>query len=734
MKHNEQTKNLEEIEGIVERITFHSEESGFCVMQARCKGKKTTTKDGLTTVLGTVITIQPGEYILGKGYWNHDKNHGLQFKCKELVTKQPATLEGIEKYLASGLIKGIGKVYAARMIKEFKEEVFDVIENHPERLSDVDGIGKKRKDIIKRSWDTQKIIREIMIFLQSNGVSTSLASKIYKSYGDKAIDLVKQNPYQLAKDIRGIGFISADRIASNLGIVGDSDRRIEAGIDYTLMIASEQEGHCGLEVSNLQERVISELGLERKSENKITAIITKKISDNSLKSEYIEQQPFVFLPPYYIYESWLAEKLIALSDEKASYNIENIDSAIDWVQKKLSINLADGQKKALIDVLNNKVSVITGGPGTGKTTLVKSIITILRAKKLRIKLASPTGKAAKRLSESTGMEAFTIHRLLEFQPGKGCFKFNEEENLDCDVLILDESSMVDVKLMYNLLKSLPDSASFIAIGDIDQLPSIGAGEVLRDMIISNRVCVAKLTEIFRQAETSDIIKNAYRVNSGLMPLYDNSDNTDFFFIESDKERIPELVVELLLKRIPKKFGYDFFKQIQILCPMNRGISGGRNLNVEIQKLLRSDSSEFVTKYGYHYYVGDKVMQIENNYDLEVYNGEIGFITAIDQENQEVTIQFDENLVKYEFIDLDQVVLSYATTIHKSQGSEYDCIILPISMQSYLMLERNLIYTGITRGKKLVVLVGEKKALAIAVKKSRKEVRHTRLKFLLDNTK
>ena len=739
-----ENQQLEEVEGVIERITFHSEETGFCVLKVKIAGRNSYKGEGLTTIVGNSITILAGETIFAKGIWINDKNYGRQFKASELVTKQPSSTHAIEKYLASGLIKGIGKVYAKKMIKEFADQTLEIIENQPHRLMQVEGIGKKRQKQIIASWGEQKIVREIMIFLQSHGVSTARAGRIYKIYGDKAIDIVKENPYRLAKDIRGIGFTSADLVARNLGFAEHSSARMAAALDYVLMEATGQGGHCGLIYDDLIKKTIAILNIDLANTEfniteKIAEIIAYQVATNELKEEIIDNKNIIFLPIYYQYEQEIADSLKQLSKNPVNYEIEDLDKAIIWVQKKLKISLSESQIKALQTSLQNSLMVITGGPGTGKTTLVKSIITILKAKKLKILLASPTGKAAKRLAESTNMEAKTIHRLLEFNPATGNFNYGAEQKLACDILIIDEASMLDVKLMHSLMMAVPENATLILVGDIDQLPSVGAGQILGDIITSsthatngnsNAIKIVRLTEIFRQAAQSQIIQNAHKINQGIMPELVAQLDSDFYFIASEKgEQMNDLIKQLVKFRIPNKFSFDSIEDIQVLCAMNRGENGARNLNQELQALFH-DGDDYIEKYGVKYYVGDKVMQIENNYDHEIYNGETGYIADINYDDQKISINFDAKQISYGFNELDQLSLSYAITIHKSQGSEYNCVIIPITMQSYMMLRRNLIYTALTRGKKLVIIIGEKKALALAVKEVRKEQRITRLGDLL----
>ena len=709
----------EYLSGTIERITYHNSENGFCVLRVKVKGYK-----DLVTITGSVPSISAGEYIKCSGLWHNDRNHGKQFKADFLKSVPPDTLEGIEKYLGSGLIKGIGPHFAKKLVTAFREKVFEIIEHQPDLLSTIEGIGKFRAKSICTNWQDQKIIREIMVFLQSHGVGTSRATRIYKTYGDKAIEIVSKNPYQLAKDIRGIGFISADTIAGNLGIAKDSLDRARAGVSHVLLEATSQ-GHCGLPKEILIENSQKLLDIER---SLIEAAILEEIKQQGLTLDYLDQGITIFLTSYYIYEKQIAQILLKLV--KLPILLDNCDVAesITKVEAELSIQLASSQKKAIKIASQNRIMIITGGPGTGKTTLVKSLLKVISTKKLKIKLCAPTGRAAKRLSESTGYEATTIHRLLEIDPSSGGFKRDEKNPLFCDYLVVDESSMVDIPLFYSLIKALPPHASLLLVGDVDQLPSVGAGQALKDIIDSGVIPTVHLTEIFRQAADSDIILNAHRVNKGLLPNLTPKEGSDFYFVEAEPgDDIIEKIITMVKERIPKRFGLHPINDIQLLCPMQRGGAGARSLNTELQKVLNPRSSEGIAKFGQLFAVGDKVMQTENNYDKEVYNGDIGIIMSINVQDQELTIDFYDKVVTFDYTDLDQISLAYATTIHKSQGSEYPAVIIPITMQSYMMLRRNLIYTAITRGKKLVVLIGQKKALAMAVRDNKGSRRYSKLR-------
>jgi exodeoxyribonuclease V alpha subunit len=739
----------EYLSGEVERITFHNLENGFVVLKL-----KTRNKRDLVTLVGSSSAIFVGEFIQAQGRWIHNKEHGLQFKAEFLKSTAPNTLEGIEKYLGSGLIKGIGTHYAKKLVATFKDEVFEVIENFSFRLSEVTGIGKIRAERITSSWLEQKVVREIMIFLQSHGIGASRANRIHKTYGDDAIKIVSENPYRLAKDITGIGFVSADTIAYKLGIGKNSSIRAEAGISYTLLEAAS-EGHCGIPKEMLISEAIKLLEISREV---IEHGLEKSLAAGEVISDSIDNEEVIFLAAYYRYEQTIANKIKNLLYYPTNSFRIDVENAAKDLEVKFKIKLALKQIEAIKQAIRSKILVITGGPGTGKTTLVKSIITILKAEGIIIKLAAPTGRAAKRLSETSGMEAQTIHRLLDFKPGGDGFKYNDENPINVDLLIIDEASMIDVQLMSYLLKAIPPKASLIIVGDIDQLPSVGPGNVLSDIIASELVPVVKLDEIFRQANDSLIITNAHRINKGLFPIFPsakknsesnkNKENNynkdskrldDFYFINiSIKETKTNVGEEILAKvkslirdRIPRRFNFNAMEDIQVLCPMQRGSCGAQVLNIALQNLLNPPDESSIEKYGWHYSKGDKVMQIENNYDKEVYNGDIGLIKEINKIDQEVIIEFDKRDVKYDFTDLDQISLAYAITIHKSQGSEYPVVIIPVGMQHYMMLKRNLIYTAVTRGKKLVIIIGESRALALSLKAKMSVKRYSKLKeFLL----
>ena len=622
------------------------------------------------------------------------------------------------------MIRGIGPVYAKKMVNAFGEKVFDIIEAEPERLREVTGIGVVRAKRITDAWAEQKIVREIMVFLHSHGVGTARAVRIYKTYGSDAVQVMTENPYRLARDIRGIGFKTADAIAMKLGVEKTAIIRVRAGISYALTEAMD-DGHCGLPTADLvplAEKLL-EVGADL-----IRTALDLELADGTVIADSLGETNCIFLANLYRAEQAIAEKLLALSRAKLPWGSIDADKALPWVEQRIGIELAPTQKVAVRLALASKVLVITGGPGVGKTTIVNSILRILAAKTVKLLLCAPTGRAAKRLSETTGQEAKTIHRLLEVDPKGGGFKRNMENPLDCDLLVVDETSMVDVMLMYALLKAVPERAALLVVGDVDQLPSVGPGQILADMITSGAVPVVRLTEVFRQAAQSHIITNAHRINQGSIPeLGKPEGDSDFYFVQADDpETAVPRIIELVKTRIPQRFGLDPIRDIQVLCPMNRGGVGARSLNIELQAALNPAGERKVERFGWTFAPGDKVMQIENDYDKEVYNGDIGYIDDVDPEEGELTASFDGRAVTYGFGELDTLMPAYAATIYKSQGSEYPAVVIPVMTQHYTMLQRNLLYTGVTRGKKLVVLVGQKKAVAIAVRNSSRRRRWSKL--------
>ncbi len=711
---------LETLRGSVERVTYHNPQNGFCVLRIQARGHRE-----LVTVVGTAATINPGEYVECEGRWVQDYSHGLQFRSQSLRVVPPSTLEGIEKYLGSGMVRGVGPHFARKLVRAFGEEVFAVIEREPCRLMEVEGIGPKRMERVVSAWAEQKEIREIMVFLQSHGVGTASAVRIYKSYGKEAIQRVQENPYQLALDIYGIGFKTADALAQRLGIARDSTIRAQAGVRHVLQELSEQ-GHCAAEEEYLVQEACRLLEIPAPA---IEQAIRLEVEQERLVEEEVGGTSVFFLTPLYRAEVGVASRLLRLQEGSPPWGRIEVEQALPWVEKKTGLILSGSQRQAVARVLNSKVTVITGGPGVGKTTVVNAILRILRAKGVRVLLCAPTGRAAKRLSESTGLEAKTIHRLLEFDPQTMEYKRGRRNWLEADLLVMDEVSMVDVVLMNQLLRAIPDRGALLMVGDADQLPSVGPGSVLADIIASGRIPTVRLTEIFRQAATSEIIVNAHRICRGQMPFgsREGKETGDFYWIPAETpEEIHHKLMVVVCERIPRRFGLDPVEEVQVLTPVNRGHLGTRALNVELQKRLNPNSEPKITHLGWTYAPGDKVIQNVNNYHKEVFNGDLGRITRIDLEEGVIAVDFEGREVAYEPAELDELSLAYATTIHKSQGSEYPAVVLPLAIQHYGLLERNLLYTAVTRGKRLAVVIGQPRALAVAVKNIRSLGRLTRL--------
>jgi exodeoxyribonuclease V alpha subunit len=705
------TAIAETLSGLIEDVVFFNEENGFAIIKVKASGHRDPV-----TIVGSLPSVNPGEWVSAQGRWVQDRQFGRQFRAELLTSTPPSTREGIEKYLGSGMVKGIGPTYAKKLVAKFGEGIFDIIENQSARLEEVDGIGPKRRRKIKDAWAEQKVIREIMVFLHSNGVSTSRAVRIYKTYGDDAIEKVRANPYRLAEDIAGIGFKTADQIAQKVGIPVDSLVRACAGLNHVLLEATGQ-GHCALPIGLLKDETGKLLLV---NEQLIDTALQRTLAAGDLALESIDGEELIFLPALKRAEEGIAGRIRILSASASNYPPIVFDKAVTWCQGRTGKEFAPSQREALKQALTSRVLIITGGPGVGKTTLVNAILLILRAKKVNCVLCAPTGRAARRLSETTGLEAKTIHRLLEVQPGTGRFARNESNPVDCDLLVVDECSMVDVTLMNHLLRALPVRASLLLVGDVDQLPSVGPGMVLRNLIDSGVVPVVRLTEVFRQVAHSRIITTAHRVNEGRMPEPGAKDG-DFFFIDrAEPEQIAETLVEMVKTRIPGKFRLDPLRDVQVLCPMNRGSLGIRELNVRLQEELNpARAGEPVAeKFGWKFRVRDKVLQTENNYDKDVFNGDIGQIVTIDPDEREVAVRFYQREVRYDYGELDELSLAYAITIHKSQGSEFPAVVIPLAMQQYLLLQRNLIYTAITRGKQLVIVIGQTKALAAAVRNNR----------------
>ncbi|WP_289742227.1 ATP-dependent RecD-like DNA helicase [uncultured Duncaniella sp.] len=703
---------------VVEHITYQNEKNGWSVMKVKVKGY-----DNLVTLTGSLLDVPVGSVLLVDGDWRVDPKYGQQFVAQSWGEVMPATLYGIEKYLGSGLVKGIGPAYAKAIVSRFGLETIDVIENDIERLLEVPRLGKKRMEKIRDSWEKQKDIKEVMVFLQGYGVSTAFAAKIYRKYEKESIAKVKENPYQLADDIWGIGFKTADSIASKMGYEKNDPRRCRSGILYALNELAE-DGHVYAEPDQLVEAATKLLDAEE-------APVRQALATMIETKDVIADNDVIYLPPFYHAENGSAKRLQSLLADTSLFNSDiAAEPEAEYGVKSGGIVYDEVQQAAIQKALDSKVMVLTGGPGTGKTTTTQGIIAAFKARHMSILLAAPTGRAAKRMTEATGMEAKTIHRLLEYNPMDG-YKRNNENPLEGDALIVDECSMIDILLFYNLMKAIPSNMRLILVGDIDQLPSVGAGNVLRDIIDSQQISVVRLTRIFRQAQSSRIVMNAHAINAGHFPNIKNGLDTDFFFInQEDADEMVKLIIGLVRERLPKKYGYPP-KEIQVLTPMQRGTVGAGNLNIELQNAL-NPMGPSLTRGGYTFRQGDKVMQIRNNYDKNVFNGDIGYITAVDTNERTLTVTFDSRLVEYDITELDEIVLAYAVTIHKSQGSEFPVVVMPVTMKHFVMLQRNLIYTGITRAKKICVLVGTTKALAYAIKQNTVSKRNTKLKERLND--
>ena len=720
------TSHQEVLAGLVERVTFHNPDSGFCVLRTKARGHR-----HLVTVVGRAAMVAAGEWITASGEWVNDRTHGQQFKARFLRCSAPSSTEGMEKYLASGTIRGIGPVYARKLVRAFGERVFDVIGEQPERLREVDGIGPVRASRITDAWAEQKMVREIMVFLHGHGVGTARAVRIFKTYGADAVQVMTENPYRLARDIRGIGFKTADAIAMKLGIDKTAMIRVRAGIGYALSEAMD-DGHCGLPE---EELVPLAAELLQTHEDLVRAALDLELGGGRVVADTAAGTACLFLAGLYRAEQVIAERLLRISAGRPPWADIDAGKALPWVEERTGLSLAASQADALRLALTSKVMVVTGGPGVGKTTLLNAILRILAAKDVNMALCAPTGRAAKRLSEATGLEARTIHRLLETDPRRGGFRRGGDNPLHCDLLVVDETSMVDVMLMQALLRAVPDRAALLLVGDVDQLPSVGPGQVLADIIDSGAVPVVRLTEVFRQAARSRIVGSAHRINRGALPYLSKPEgNSDFYFVPAeDPPGAAARVVDLVKRHIPRRFGLDPVRDVQVLCPMTRGAVGSRSLNIELQAALNPSGERRVERFGWAFAPGDKVMQIENDYDKEVYNGDIGYVEDVDPEAGDLAANFDGKVVVYGFGELDALVPAYATTVHKSQGSEYPAVVIPVLTQHYAMLQRNLLYTGVTRGKRLVVLVGQKKAVAIAVRNVSGRRRWSKLEEWLGGT-
>lgn len=773
----EKGPNFSVLTGVIERITYQNEENGYIVAKLLPEKAK---HDQLVTIVGNLPSLNAGENLELQGWWKSHPSYGQQFQVERYTVKLPATITGLQKYLGSGLIKGIGPKTSARIVDHFGLRTLEILEASPVRMVEVPGLGRKRADMIKKAWEEQKAIKEVMVFLQGQGISTSLAVRIYKNYGDASINVVKNEPYKLADDVIGIGFKTADKIAAGLGIAKDSPERLKSGLKYTLSEATD-EGHVFLPSEELVKRSVElleapvelveqaletlrdEKGVETERLHRLEDLPDARVSardvqvgpaeaaqieqlvreeaerysyspfdDDPLLDPWEEKPPedsrfeAVYLPPFHRAEMGISGGLLRLKttppskDRLAAFKSVPFDVVFEYLSNKENLTLNERQRDAVRMALTEKVSVLTGGPGTGKTTSMRALLRVLAVKKKKVILAAPTGRAAKRLSEATGAPATTIHRLLELRPG-GKAAYDRENQLDADMVIVDEASMLDVLLMNNLIKAVPNGAHLLLVGDTDQLPSVGAGNVLGDVVSSQVIPVVRLEHIFRQGAGSAIVTNAHRINQGEFPLTGKDVTDFFFFVEDDTEKCGDLVVELVADRIPRKFGFDPIKDIQVLAPMHRTAAGVINLNTQLQEKLnpaRDGKPERRTG-GKLFRVGDKVMQLKNNYEKLVFNGDGGLITAINSEDQMMEVQLEDGrLVEYDFAELDELSLAYAVSVHKSQGSEYPVVVLPLVTGHYQMLQRNLIYTAVTRAKKIVVLVGSRRALGMAVKNNK----------------
>ncbi len=722
---NATTLNLDTISGYIERLTFQNPENGFTVARLKVRGRR-----DLVVIVGTMPSVQAGESVRCEGQWREDSNYGLQFQVEQYRVEPPQSVEGIQRYLGSGMIKGIGPVFAERIVTHHREQTLEVIDTNPQALLEIDGIGPKRLERITACWTEQKAVRELMLFLQSHQINPTYAQKVYRIYGDDSRRIIEDNPYQLARDVWGIGFKTADQTARKLGIDPQSELRIDAGVEYVLSKLAD-DGHTCYPQTDFLERArqLLEVPAERIAERLQHIAADDRIVLEAMEYEG-ESQPFIWLKAFYLSEQGIAREIQRLSAAPPATRFPEPMRQLEGAEHRLGIVLSEGQRRAVSAALTHKLHILTGGPGTGKSTITRVILEIAKTQHPKILLAAPTGRAAKRLGEIIGRAASTIHSLLEYDFSIGGFRKRHDNPLDCQFLVVDEASMIDTVLLYSLLKAVPGYARVLLIGDADQLPSVGAGSTLQDLIASERVPVSRLTDIFRQAAQSRIITNAHRINAGRFPDIRVDKKGDFFFVEDDDpEHIAQTIVALVKKRLPRAYGYDSLRDIQVLSPMNRGLAGNRNLNKRLQSALNPSDAPLI-KLGRSFHAGDKVMQIQNNYDKEVFNGDVGYLRRIDPIEQEVQVEFDGRTLVYDFTELDELVLAYSVSVHKFQGSECPCVVIPLHTTHYLLLHRNLLYTGITRGKQLVVIIGSKRALAIAVRNDRAGNRFTGLRARL----
>lgn len=718
-----ESRLFERITGTVERVTFHNEENGFAVLRVKVTGRKEPV-----AVVGHVPSVSAGEKIEAEGNWTTDRTHGLQFKAENLSTREPTGRDAVARFLGSGLIAGVGPAMAERIVQTFGAKALDVIETEPMRLVTVPGIGRQLAARIADSYRERKSVKEIMIAFQEKGVGTARAVRIWRHFGPDAVKVIEEDPYRLAREVRGIGFEGADEIAEKFGVTRTAPERLRAGVTYALEDFADN-GHTAVPRDEIANRAARLLGVDPDA---VTDSIAEAIRHGDVEEALIDGVPCLAAKRLARFETSVALRLKKLAEGRPPWGAVDVARAIETFEAGTKKTLSPSQRAALATVAEAKVAVITGGPGVGKTTLLDALLATVAARKMTVALAAPTGRAARRMAEQTGREARTIHRLLEIDPTTGGFRRGPGEPLEADLVVVDEASMVDVALMAALLEAMPPDAGLILVGDVDQLPSVGPGQVLSDVIASGLVPVARLTEIFRQAEESRIIVNAHRINRGEMPVAPAAgEAADFYLINaSGPEDALAKVLEVVGTRIPRRFGLDAMRDVQVITPMQKGLVGARNLNDELAKLLNPAPLDSVERLGQTLAVGDKVMQVENDYDRDVFNGDLGLIRRIRAKDDELVVGFDGREVSYGLQDLEALQRAYAITIHKSQGSEYPAVVIPLVREHSIMLARNLLYTATTRGKALVVLVAEPYALETAVAGTRARKRWTRLKTML----
>ena len=715
------TNDLEQLRGEIERLVYSSEESGFTICRLVVPGKA-----DLVTVTGNMPGIQPGERLHLRGRWINHPVHGYQFRVESYSSQLPASTNAVRRYLSSSLVKGIGPVLAGRLVDCFGDETLRVIDEQPERLSEAPGVGPRRVESIRRAWEEQQEIRGVMLFLQGHGVSAAYSTRIYRTYGQDAVRVVQENPYRLAQDVRGIGFITADKIARQMGIDEHSPHRAQAALEH-LLLERADEGHVFTPNTELVQMCQNRFDIPEE-------LLTAAVGSLRNAGRIVLDGEAVFLRGLYHAERAVADSIRALAANPGQRRDFDAPAAVDWASRRMGVGLTDEQRQAVHEAVTQKVFVLTGGPGSGKTTILRAVISVLEALDQRVALAAPTGRAAKRLGEATGREAQTLHRLLEYKPGEGGYGRNAERPLETDAVVVDETSMLDIVLCHHLLQAVPRHASVLFVGDADQLPSVGPGKFIGDVLESGVVPFVRLERIFRQGERSGIVGAAHRINQGRLPSLVSSDSLgDFYFVEADEpEAAASAVVRICAERIPARFGMPPLRDVQVLCPMNRGAAGVHQLNDRLREVLNPVGTE-VTRFGRTFRVGDRVLQSVNNYDKDVFNGDLGWVTGVDHAAGRVAVSFEETGVDYDFSELDELQPSFAMTVHRAQGSEFPAVVVPVLTQHYPMLQRNLLYTAITRGRRLVVIVGSRKALAMAVRNDRPGERNSMLRLRLSGT-